>query len=332
MRRAVVVALVVAFGRAAAADPTVLRLATVSPTGSAWARELLSFSRDLERRTNGEVKMKFYLDGVVGGEHEMIDRMHHGQIDAMASGGPACTEAMPSLLILGMPALFQSWDEAAFVINGLNARLEAEAQNSGYVYLGGSVLGTSMFFVKQPVKSWSELRARRYWIWNFPIARDAALAMGFSLVPAELDQATALARAGKIDGFLALPAASLAFQWSIEAPYLVELRQNVLFACVLMSPRVYHSLTPEQQRQLQTTTAQLRERVNDVGRSMETGLLEGGFAHQGVKRMPVSESMRAEFFAAARAARERMTQHWSPELVREVQEKLADYRAEHSGR
>ena len=45
------------------ADPITLRLGTVAPEGSAWAREGQAFARDVERGTEGRVKVKLYFGG-----------------------------------------------------------------------------------------------------------------------------------------------------------------------------------------------------------------------------------------------------------------------------
>ena len=58
-----------------AAEPTVLRMAAIAPEGTSWARELKAFARNLERATDGAVRVKWYLGGVAGDEAEEVERI-----------------------------------------------------------------------------------------------------------------------------------------------------------------------------------------------------------------------------------------------------------------
>ena len=70
--------------------------------------------------------------------------------------------------------------------------------------------------------------------------------------------------------------------------------------------------------------------IEELGRKQDEELLGGLFAKQGLKAVPVSASFRAEYFAAAKVARERMSDRLIPrELVEKVLRMLADYRIEH---
>src|SRR6476659_6363188 len=75
--------LLVTFGLARA-DEVVLRLASVAPSGTAWARELKAFARDVEAATNGAVRIKWYLGAITGDEAESIARIGRKQLDGGA--------------------------------------------------------------------------------------------------------------------------------------------------------------------------------------------------------------------------------------------------------
>jgi TRAP-type C4-dicarboxylate transport system substrate-binding protein len=190
---------------------TVLRFATVAPDGTAWAHELRAFSRDVERRTEQRVKVKWYWGSIAGGDLEVADRIRSGQLDGAGSGGPLCTEVMPSLRITQIPGLFQSAAEAAYAINQLSGTLTAEAQKAGFVLSFTAQLGASVVFARHPISSFAELRRTPIWLWDgeqvlMAMYRD----MGLKLVPAPVDRAARDFDAGRTDAFWAIPAAALA--------------------------------------------------------------------------------------------------------------------------
>ncbi|HWE27861.1 MAG TPA: hypothetical protein VHB97_07655, partial [Polyangia bacterium] len=71
----------------------------------------------------------------------------------------------------------------------------------------------------------------------------------------------------------------------------------------------------------------------EMGRRTDEALLGGLFAKQGAMSVPVSESFRHEYVAAARDARNKVADRFMPkELVDRVLQMLADYRIEHDKR
>src|SRR3954471_2314864 len=103
MRAAAILALLAALP-ARADEPTVLRLATVAPDGSAWAREFRSFSRRVETATEGRVRVKWYYNGVAGDEQEELDRIRRGQMDG-AAFGLFCDRLSPTIRVTRVPGL-----------------------------------------------------------------------------------------------------------------------------------------------------------------------------------------------------------------------------------
>src|SRR3954467_6995726 len=84
---------------AARADEVTLRMGTMAPDGTAWARELNAFARDVDQRTHGQVRIKWYYGGITGDEPGMGERIRRGQLDGAASGGPLCESLAPSMRV-----------------------------------------------------------------------------------------------------------------------------------------------------------------------------------------------------------------------------------------
>jgi hypothetical protein len=71
-------------------------------------------------------------------------------------------------------------------------------------------------------------------------------------------------------------------------------------------------------------------RIDDTTRVQDEELLGGLFAKQGVRTVPVSPLLRAQFLDAAHAARDQLGTSLVPtDLLLQVQSFLADYRSVH---
>jgi TRAP-type C4-dicarboxylate transport system substrate-binding protein len=309
--------------------PIKLRMSAIGPEGTAWARELRAFGRDLEDRTAGRVQMKWYFGSIAGDEVTALDRIMRGQLDGSA-GAQVCDRLAPSLRVTRVLGLFQSREESSYALGRLRASLDGEFRQSGFVgYVSG--MGSDILFTRDPVRSLADLRKSRLWVWNLDEVMVSELRrIGAEVQPATVEGAGKAYEEGRTGGFIAIPTAALAFQWSSQTRYFTDLRMGFLPGCVVVANRVFDTLPIPYQQAFREAMAKLALRFEDLGRAQDKALLGGLFAKQGVKPLPASDVFRSEFFAAAREARA----HIDPKLVSHdlllrVEGWLADYRAEH---
>lgn len=330
---AVVALAAVASSHARADERHVIRLATVAPEGSSWAHELAVFTRAVETRTNGAVKIKVYYGGKAGGELEVKKRIEKGQLDGAMSGGMMCMRVMPSMNVLRVTGVFQDRGETTHVARQLAPRFAKEAESNGYTLLGTAPIGASIIFSRVPVKTMDQLRKLRTWRWNLD---DTAIslnrAMGFKIMPNDLSEAGPAFEQGKIDAVYAIPAAALVFQWYAQTSYIIDLPGDYLIGCIVVRMQAIDKLTESQREILRSESAAAAIRFDDLTRRQDAQLVgpNGVFVRHGNKFAPISAKLRAEFFEAARKAREKLDERVvSKELINEVLTMLADYRGEH---
>jgi TRAP-type C4-dicarboxylate transport system substrate-binding protein len=317
-------------GRASA--DVVIRLASPAPEGTAWARAGRAVASDLESSTNGKVKVKIFLGGITGNELETAERIRRGQLDAIASGGMLCMKLMPSFRILRVVGLFQSREESAYVSGRLRQTFEAEARREGFVLLGDMGVGPDHTFSMTPITSLADLKKPRFWVWDLDDVYGIELPrLGLTINPTPVELAARAFDEGKVNAFIAVPTAALAFQWSTQTRYVSDLRLSFLRGCLLMSTRVFDQMSVAEQQALRAAMAKLVAQLEDIGRRQDEALIGGLFERQGVRLVRASESFRAEFFEAARQARERLGGKLvDPAVLQKVMSMLADYRAEHA--
>ena len=329
MKRALVVLAAWSVAGTAHADRTVLRLATAAPDATSWAKELRAFGRDVEASTDGQVAIKWYMGGMAGDEKEALGRIGKAQLDGMASG-IICGEVAPSMRALNVPGIVRDRDEANYVSQKLQTQFAAEAQKNGFALLFTAGLGPTMVFSRTPVRTMSELRTIKLWRWELDQwGVMATREMGMPVTAGSLEDAARLYDDGKVDGFTTMPSAALAFQWSTQAKYITPLPVGYVQGCMLLANRAWDRLTQKQRDAVMAAAAKCAHRFEEVGREQDAQLLGGLFERQGIKMVPLSTALRAQYFDAARAARERLGDKLlTRALLDDVMRLLADYRAE----
>jgi TRAP-type C4-dicarboxylate transport system substrate-binding protein len=317
-------------GPVAAGEPTTLRIATIAPEGSAWARELRTYARDVESGSEGAVRIKLYLGGIAGDEMEVLERIKRDQLDGTI-GSEICTRLAPSMKVARIVGLFQSREESAYALSRLKPILDQEFLRAGFVNLGEAGLGTEVLFTRLPVHTLADLHQQKLWIWDLDeMLRAQVGPLGLRTLPLPINEAARAFDEQRIDGFVSVPTATLAFQWSAQARYVIDLRFTFRSGCQILSNRAYDELPIAARLALHDASGKLARRVEELGVRQDAELLGGVFARQGLKTLPVSETLRAEFFEAARVAREQAGNQLVPHpLLEKVLSWLADYRALH---
>jgi TRAP-type transport system periplasmic protein len=324
--------LVVAFAAAstvARADEVTLRMGTMAPDGTAWARELNAFGREVATRTRGQVRIKWYFGGISGDEPAMGEHMRSGQLDGAASGGPLCESLAPSMRVMRVVGLLTTDSEAAFVASRLWSIFEAEFHNNGTVGLGTATLGPHVLFSRTPIRSLAELRRSPMWVWDRDdVLRAELRSFGANLVALPVADALRAYEERRVDGFIAPASVALAFQWSAAARYVTDLRLDFITGCVVISDRAFDPLPLEARDVIRSAGSKLSVRFADISRQQDAMLLNGLFRKQGVTTVPVDPRFATEFFELARATRETLDASLVPRaLLLRVLGILADFRA-----
>jgi TRAP-type C4-dicarboxylate transport system substrate-binding protein len=313
------------------ADHHVLRFATVAPDGTEWARLSRTFAREVEEETHGELAIKWYFSGIAGDEKEMIARIKRGQLDGVASGGMLCQRLAPTMRAVHIVGLLQSREEALYVLGRLKPRIDDEFEHAGFANLGEAGFGSDIVFSRTPVSTLEDLQRGRYWVWDLDEVYRAELpSIGIKAEPLPVDQALAAFEAGKLDGFIGIPAAALAFQWSARARYYSDLRVGYVLGCLVVAQTAFDPLPMEAQKAVRGAAARLMRHMEDIGEQQDMTLIHSLFEKQGMHRVEVSRSFRSDFLDAARAARLKLGASLTTQsLLDDINGWLADYRSDH---
>ncbi|HEY1585422.1 MAG TPA: TRAP transporter substrate-binding protein DctP [Polyangia bacterium] len=317
-----------AIAPAARAEPVTLRLASVAPDGTAWARELKAFGREIGASTRDEVQVKWYLSGIAGDELQSHARVQRDQLDGILSGGMLCQRLAPSMRAAGMAGEFRDRDEAHYVMGRLKPIVDQEFAKAGYVNVATAGMGFSVLFSRSPIRNMADVRRLRPWLWSLDdVLKTQLAAMGINAVPLPVEGSARAYDEGKVDGFVGLPSAALAFQWSAQARYVIDLRVGYLTGCMLLSRRAWDALSHDDQQLIASAAAKLQVRVQETTRQMDEALLSGLFAKQGLQALPVPPSLQAEFAAAAHEAQKQVGNLAPAGTVERVEAWITEYRA-----
>ncbi|MDI5935001.1 TRAP transporter substrate-binding protein [Halomonas kalidii] len=116
--KASTIALLVAGSLSQAQAATVLKLAHAAPDSDTQQVAAEKFAELVAERTNGEVTIKVFGNGVLGGDQQMISGVRSGTIDIEMSGNPNFAGLEPALGAFDLPYIFADREQAYRVLDG----------------------------------------------------------------------------------------------------------------------------------------------------------------------------------------------------------------------
>ena len=218
------------------AQPVTLRMAAIAPPGTSWSRLLVGFADEVERDTHGQVHIKWLLGGVAGDEHETLEKVRRGELAGLA-GAIFCQDVAPSLHAFEVAGLAQNDDEAYEMMTRLRPLFDEEARATPFAFLAlSSGFGHRVLFTRTPVRTLADMRAERIWVYELDEVERAQLAlMGMNVVPLPLDQAGHAYDGERVDGFVSIPWAAIAYRYGVKARYFTDLSSMFLPGCMIVS-------------------------------------------------------------------------------------------------
>lgn len=140
-------------GMAAGAYAETFRAGALSTPGDPYDVLWQQFDIDIQRETNGRLDAELLVRGEVGGEEALMLAVRRGRIDVAIFTSSGMSAVVPEFAVLMAPFLFESLDEADYVLdNHLIEPLAKLAEDKGLVVLSWADEGFHSLYSVTPLK------------------------------------------------------------------------------------------------------------------------------------------------------------------------------------
>ena len=227
---------------------TTLKLATVSPEGSAWTSELRKISRFIDNDTEGRVKLKIYSGGVMGDDTAVLRKLRARQLSGAIIQTGSLNSIAPNVQLYNMPLFFQNIDEVAYVRENMDQVLMDELEEKNFVSFGFSGVGLAYAMSTSPASNVRE--ARRLKVWapkGDPAANSLLRSFGITPVPLTIIDVLAGMQTGLIDTVTSPPVAAIALQWHTSVKYILDVPFMYVYGVFVVDKRQFDDISVEDQ-------------------------------------------------------------------------------------
>ena len=287
MKRLFLTILVLAFSLPLQA--ATLKIATVTPEGSQWMKDMRDSAKEIKERTEGRVQIKYYGGGVMGNDQKVLSRIRIGALQGGAFTPTALAGQYSDLNLYGMPMVFDSEEEAAYVRDRLDRKLMAGLEEAGWVNFGFAAGGFAILMSNERVTRLDDLKGKKVWIpEGDAISRQSMQALSLSPVTLPLTDVLTGLQTGLIDIVAMSPIGALVLQWHTKVKYVVEFPLLYTLGFMAIDKRAFNKLSTEDQeivREVMERTYQNFDKVNLVeNRNARDALLNTGIENVAVDR------------------------------------------------
>lgn len=244
-RRFVGAAALFAASAAIAADPAVVKIATIAPRGSIYHRVLQDVGETYRGATAARGRVIVYADGLQGTEADTVRRMRVGQLDASMLSVVGLREIDPAVAALQfMPMMFRSWDELDHVREQLRPALEEKLRAKGFVVLLWGEAGWVQFFTKQRISLPEEYRRARIFVWDGDVPQiELMKKLGYQPVGLPIADILPALEIGMIDAVPVTPLWTLVGQFDRVARHMLPVKWVPVVGATVMRRETFEAMS-----------------------------------------------------------------------------------------
>jgi TRAP-type C4-dicarboxylate transport system substrate-binding protein len=190
-----------------------IKLASLVPENTPWGAAINRMSAEWARATNGEVELVVYHNGVAGSESDVLRKLNLNQIQAAVFTSIGLNSVTPEIMTLSYPLLIHNDAELEAVLQKLRPELDARIERNGFTTLAWARAGWVKIFSKSPVFTPADLRRQK--LGTNPDELEmlqAFKAMGFQMVPVNMNDVLVSLNGGMIDAVYQSPISVAGYQ------------------------------------------------------------------------------------------------------------------------
>jgi TRAP-type C4-dicarboxylate transport system substrate-binding protein len=224
----------------ASAQPVLVKMATLVPDGSSWHLILKETADKWRTVSNGTVTVRLYAGGVAGDDPDVVRKMRLGTLNAGVLTSVGVAEIDKSVYALGVPMMYDSYEEVYYVLDKMRPRLEASLESKGFVVLNWADGGWVHFFAQKPVAVPDDLKAMKLFSWaGDATSVDLWKSAGFNPVPLPATEMATALQTGLVNALGCPPQLAVISQYYNYAKNMTALPWQLLLGATVINKTVW---------------------------------------------------------------------------------------------
>lgn len=307
----------------------VWKTATMAPKGIGYAilfeQILLPM---LKKETGGDVYLKIYWGGIMGDDKQVLKKLQINQLQGAGLSGQGTFMISPEIPVLGLPFLFNDYDEVYYIKTKMIDRFDEITQQHGLkILLWQDQDFDQIYTAKKPLTKLEDFSKCQFATWFGPLEGKFLERMGTSAVPMDVTEIPASMRAGVADAMIAPSIWIVGTQLYTTFRYVNPIKVRYVPAFNVVTKKAWSSVKMDYQNKLRDMRLAAAKQFDDKAH-VETAKCLNAMLQYGVKECDTTPEDLQKIKDRAIPLADQLAGHlYSKKILDEIRGHLADYRA-----
>jgi TRAP-type C4-dicarboxylate transport system substrate-binding protein len=304
-----------------------IKLATKAPENFKSARIVQQMAKEIEEKTDRNVRFKIYYGGVKGTGRDLLLKMKSGEIQGGEFTAGEASSVLNDLQAMNIPLTFKSYEEVDHVLDKMSAYFREELGKRGYVVLGWLEVGFGYIMSMDPIAGKADLQGKKAWIpQGDPIGQAAFEAMGVPPIPMTIADVMVALQTGQINTVTNSFVGAIALQWHTRIKYITDVPLLYVYGLLMITQEAYEKIPAEYRETVDEILAryfsELKMDIRKNNRESRETLKK-----QGIEFVPVPAAQAQELEAIMDDVKKELAgKEFQGEAMKRMQEALREFR------
>jgi len=304
------------------------KVATLAPKQVGWSVQMQTLVLPyVEKATNDDLRLKVFWGGVMGNDQEYLSKMHIGQLQGAGVTAMGAHIACPEMVVLGLPFLFNNYDEVDYIREVMFPTFDYYFQENGYkLWLWFDQDFDQAYSSKFPMNKVEDFKNSRFQSWYGPLEVAILRTFGADPIPMPPTEAPSAYRTGAIDANFGPAIFMVGSQMYTSVKYMNDLKIRYAPAIVMTTEQAWKDLPAQYEANLIAGRPELVAAFNKGVREDNTRCIEGMIKY-GVEKVSMTPENAKDIRDRALTVYDSLAgKLYPPELLQEVQRHLSAFR------
>lgn len=226
-----------------ASHAATIKIATLSPDGSAWMQKFRAGAKEIKSRTDGRVKIKFYPGGVMGDDESVLKKIRIRQLHGGAVTAGSLARYYPDSQVYSIPMVFDSLEQVDVARAAFDTIISEGFEKGGFVTFGFAGGGFAYIMSKDAIRHPKDLIGKKAWAPGDDAATVAAFdTFSISPIPLPIGDVLAGLQTGLIDTIATSPVGAVTLQWHTQVKYVTKVPLVYIYAALAIQDKAFKKL------------------------------------------------------------------------------------------
>jgi len=246
-------------------NATTLKIATVTPEGSQWMKDMRASAVEIKEKTEGRVIIKYYGGGSMGNDSQVLKRISIGALQGGVFTPSALMEKYGDIGLYGLPMVFENDDEANFARSRLDSKIAAGLEEVGFVSFGFAATGFALIMSNEPVDRLADLKGKRVWVPEGDIISKATMeALDVTPIPLPLTDVYTALQTGALDIIAMSSVGAVILQYHTKVKYVTDVSLVYTFGFMAVSKKAFDKISADDQLIVREILSKLYARYDEL--------------------------------------------------------------------